>query len=106
MFCKSTANAIGKSVKTLFAPRWEKLTSDPVILEFVKGVKIEFLSGVTPTKLTGRNSHYSAKEQATVQCELKNYYRKTLSSLQHKKSENLSLLPSCEARIMGHIVQY
>ena len=59
-----------------FLTRWEKLTSDPVILEFVKGVKIEFQSGVPPTQHTGRTSRVNAQEQGLVECEIEKLLQK------------------------------
>ena len=46
-----------------------KLTSDPVILEFVKGVKIEFQNGIEPIQTYCRISKFNAQENALAELE-------------------------------------
>ena len=71
---KSTANAVGRLKH--FIAHWEKLTSNPVILEFVKGVKIEFQNSIEPAQTMGRTCHFNVREQAVVESEIQKLIQK------------------------------
>ena len=87
-----------------FIAHWEKLTSDPVILEF-KGVKIEFQNSIEPAQTMGRTCHFNVREQAIVESEIQKLIQKgVIIPLVHE--EGNSSLSSCIARKMGHTVQY
>ena len=53
-----------------FLAQWEGLTSDPVILQYVTGVKIEFKCDNIPQQSSHRPSRFNAKERAIVQSEI------------------------------------
>jgi hypothetical protein len=59
-----------------FITCWEKLTSDSVILEFVKGVKIEFQNGIEPTQNIGRTCNFNVREQVIVESEIQKLIQK------------------------------
>lgn len=53
-----------------FLVQWEVLTSDPIILRYVTGVKIEFKSNIMPQQHYRRPSMFNVKESAIVQSEI------------------------------------
>ena len=53
-----------------FLTHWERLTSDPDILEFVKGVKIEFHNDEVPNQTVCRTCNFNKQEQAIVELEI------------------------------------
>jgi hypothetical protein len=59
-----------------FITCWAKLTSDSVILEFVKGVKIEFQNDIEPTQNIGRACNFNVREQVIVESEIKKIIQK------------------------------
>ena len=56
-------------------PEWRAITSDPTILEFVKGVKIEFTSGFTPNHDDVRSSAFNRVQHGIVEKEIKTLLR-------------------------------
>ena len=50
--------------------QWETLTSDPVLLQYVTGVKIEFKGDILPQQSFHRPSLFNAKERTIVQSEI------------------------------------
>ena len=53
-----------------YLAQWETLTWDPVILQYVTGVKIEFKGDILPQQSSHRPSLFNAKEQNIVQSEI------------------------------------
>jgi len=67
MLAKQTSFKAGRLHN--FLAQWEGLTSDPVILQYVTGVQIEFRGDIIPRQSSHRPSIFNAKEQAIVQAE-------------------------------------
>lgn len=89
-----------------FITCWEKLTSDSVILEFVKCVKIEFPNGIEPTQNIGRTCNFNVREQVIVESEIQKLIQKGVIIPSVHEGEDSSPLSSCVARKTGHTVQY
>ncbi len=53
-----------------FITCWAQLTSDSIILEYVKGVKIEFQNGIQPYQNNVRTCYFNVTEQAIVESEI------------------------------------
>ena len=68
MLAKQTAFQAGRLRN--FLTQWEGLTSDPVILQYVTGVHIEFKGDITPRQSCHRPSIFNATERALVQTEI------------------------------------
>ena len=64
MLAKETSFKAGRLRK------WEGLTSDPVILQYVSGVQIEFKGDIIPLQSSHRPSIFNALENCIVQTEL------------------------------------
>lgn len=74
-----------------FTNRWAELTSDPVILEFVKGVRIDFLHDIEPIQSTVRASYFNAKEEVIVADEIKKLLKKgVVIPSKHEEGEFIS----------------
>ena len=72
---------------------WEKLASDPVILEFVKGVKIEFQNSKEPAQTMGRTCHFNVTEQAIVESEIQKLIQKgVIIPSVHEEGEFISTI--------------
>ena len=68
MLAKQTAFQAGRLKQ--FLAQWEGLTSDPLILQYVTGVQIEFKGDITPRQSSHRPSIFNATERAIVQTEI------------------------------------
>ena len=55
---------------------WGNITSDPTILEFVKGVRIEFTPGFSPEQDSVRSSVFNRVQQAIVAKEIETLLNK------------------------------
>ena len=53
-----------------FLPQWKTVTTDPTILQFVSGVKIEFQNNSLPTQQHKRPSVFNTKQHAIVKAEI------------------------------------
>ena len=53
-----------------FLPQWKTVTTDPTILQFVSGVKIEFQNNSLPTQQHKRPSVFNTKQHAFVKAEI------------------------------------
>ena len=53
-----------------YLAKWETLTSDPVILQYVTGVKIKFKGNILLQQSSRRPSLFNAKERTIVQSEI------------------------------------
>ena len=53
-----------------FLPQWKTVTTDPTILQFVSGVKIEFQNNSLPTQQHERPSVFKTKQQAIIKAEI------------------------------------
>ena len=85
---------------------WEQLTSDSVILEFVKGVKIEFQNGVEPIQTYCRISKFHAQEHALVELEIQKLLEKGVITPSIHEDGDLYPPYSCAARKTDLTAQY
>ena len=53
-----------------YLAQWKGLTSDPIILQYVAGVKIEFKGNILPQQSARRPSLFNAKERTIVHSEI------------------------------------
>ena len=53
-----------------FLPQWKTVTTDPTILQFVSGVKIEFQNNSLPTQQHKRPSVFNTKQHAIIKAEI------------------------------------
>ena len=53
-----------------YLAQWKGLTSDPIILQYVAGVKIEFKGDILPQQSARRPSLFNAKERTIVHSEI------------------------------------
>ena len=68
-----------------FLAQWEGLTFDPVILQYVTGVHIEFKGDITPRQSSHRPSIFNATERAIVQAEIDKLLPRSQTSLSLRK---------------------
>ena len=70
---------------------WQNLTSDPTILQVVKGVKIEFCPGQTPVQANVRPSKFNCTQQGIVANEIQNLLKKgVIKRSMHEQGEFIS----------------
>ena len=76
-----------------FLTHWERLTSDPDILEFVKGVKIEFQNDEVPNQTVCRTCNFNKQEQAIVELEIQKLLEKgVITPSAHEDGEFISTI--------------
>ncbi len=75
-----------------FITCWEQLTSDSIILEYVKGVKIEFQYGIQPYQNNVRTCNFNVTEQAIVESEIQKLSDKGVIISTHEDRECISTI--------------
>ena len=80
---------------------WGNITSDPTILEFVKGVRIEFTPGFSPEQDNVRSSVFNRVQQAIVAKEIETLLNKGVINPHVTNQKNLYLLYFSDLSLMA-----
>ena len=71
---------------------WREITSDPNILQYVQGVKISFIEGITPCQHSYRPSVFNGQQHEIVQNEIQSLLLKGV--LRESHSETGEFVPT------------
>ena len=64
---------------------WYEITNDPTIIQFVKGVFLEFTQNCEPTQISARPSVFNSKEQLIVHEEINKLLQKGVIKESHNE---------------------
>ena len=64
---------------------WYEITNDPTIIQFVKGVFLEFTQNCEPTQISARPSIFNSKEQLIVHEEINKLLQKGVIKESHNE---------------------